>query len=1137
MSLKILSLDLGVTSCGFSVLKQLDENSYSLLDYGVFMRDNPRKDDKSPKALRSEYKSKRNTLDKRNQRISNIQKLLFDFNVYKGKGDEQNINIWRLRGVEAHERKLETHEYFAILRFLAKNRGYKSLKIDDLIKEIQSRDELQADCDNQSSIEPPTDLENFAKTLAYLDSLKCQNKNKSVAQIIYELQSDNKVKTFRNHGNYRFMIRREDIQREIGLITDKQKEFGFFDNAIDIESLKEKIIEIIVPQNPVTLNSDLINNCTLIKEEKCAPIYSYSYDLFKLTKIINDLKIDGKNIDNEQKEIIIDYVISQIKDNEKIEYLTVKWVKRLLNIYHPDIKLNNQADYKTVKGKKETNKLISFLWFSKMYKFDKDIISIVNVHEKMTQIYDEIALTIQTKINPVDFLDSVGEIFKNYQICEDCKKEKIETFALSLFENKKSGTGNYSFKAINRLLEIMKDGVNEADAKEQTELGVKEEDYSIYKKGLKYLGTYKYKEKNKILQKLYYEKDKNDISNHVVKSIVAGALRLIKDLHSKYGVFDMIKIESARELSIPEDAKRAIKSANDINEKVWQKLRDDYKSHGGERGLSNRDILKIKLWKQQNLKGIYSGVSMGINDVLSENVELEHIVPEACGGSSAEYNLAVDFVNENATKSNRLPMDYLHGDKQVVFEDTVHNLKNTGAINYKKWKNLLAIDLSKTFKETRDDANMHATSYAEKLLGEIVKMYYPFSDKEKQKNGVGVMHISGRATTHLRKILGVENKSRDTNFHHAEDAIIMGVMSRGYLQKLSKTFRENYGKDKKQAKEHLKSVFPTIEGAVPAEVIAKIRELYEHNIETSPFFRDHENRLKTITFWVSKKPIGTQAHNETIQSAKDFSYRIPLENLFNNIKPKPSYKTKPDDFAKKFKKEIYLKLQLVKDNPNDFTAKVIKQRGDEVVGLINKYQFVTTKEEQEEANKTISELFNAPILDVNGNQIKRVKRVGEEASIKVRKGVAYTAPSFVCMQVTKEKSMSKLSLKRLDIRSYQFELQTLSANQMNIFNNDLIDIFSIKKKILEVKVGGILRSFTKSGDRSKIRNPKFPLLLENQPKFFKGNISIGSACGIIKYKVDISGKVEGIYRLGQIIIDGKIKESNHVIYEKLSMDD
>jgi CRISPR-associated endonuclease Csn1 len=54
MSKKILSLDLGITSIGYSVLENISLNQYKLLDYGVSMFDKPTdKDGNSKKLLHS----------------------------------------------------------------------------------------------------------------------------------------------------------------------------------------------------------------------------------------------------------------------------------------------------------------------------------------------------------------------------------------------------------------------------------------------------------------------------------------------------------------------------------------------------------------------------------------------------------------------------------------------------------------------------------------------------------------------------------------------------------------------------------------------------------------------------------------------------------------------------------------------------------------------------------------------------------------------------------------------------------------------------------------------------------------------------------------------------------------------------
>jgi CRISPR-associated endonuclease Csn1 len=592
------------------------------------------------------------------------------------------------------------------------------------------------------------------------------------------------------------------------------------------------------------------------------------------------------------------------------------------------------------------------------------------------------------------------------------------------------------------------------------------------------------------------------------------------DLHEKHGPFDIIKLESTRELSQPDDVKNDIRRANQKNEKGWQDLIEKYTKHFEAKGLNPQNnkeyLLKLKLWEQQKELGIYSHKSLSIDEVLSDKTEIEHIVPRACGGSNAEYNKALDLKDENAKKGNKLPLDYLSGEKREIYIDFVEELKKNYKINMKKKINLLAENLDKTFKEVKDDVSLHATSYTEKLLGEILKRYYPFTDKLKENQRV--MSISGRATSYLRRILRVDNKSRDTNFHHAEDAILLGLMSKSYLQNISTNFEKNYELTEQNAKENFKKIVPLIEGTSPNHIIAHIRESYMQDIEVSPFYNALDGTLKTPAFWVSKKPIGTKAHNETIQSKKNLAYYVPFNSLLDKVKP--SHKMNSDEFYQKFNKEVYEKIQVVQDNPKDFTAKAFVQKRDAIVNILNQSAFASTKDEKAELDKKLRDVMSEPLCDVNGNEIRRVKRVGEDASIEVRGGLAYTAPSLVCLRCSFVDD-KKLKLQRIDIRSY-VKNKVSQHNQIDVFNNDLVEIFIEKSKVLESKTIGLLKGFTESkGGRVNLRHPKYPLLKEKQPYVFQNEFSIGSACGIKKYKTDATGKVLGFYYLGRVLDDEK----------------
>lgn len=1103
--MKILSLDLGVTSCGYAVMKEDSKNSYSLLDYGVLMRDNP--NDSGTQKERREKKQSRDLNKKRKFRQKEIKELFksFDF-LYE---EKQNYDIWRLRAVDAFDRKLQNDELLALLIYMAKNRGYKSLKMEDLIAEIEAKEKI-GECESDE-IEIPEDLENFSHTLAYLDALKCKYKDKTAAQIIWEQEAQKEVPTFRNHGNYRYMIRREDIEKEISKIIEAQQKFLFFKNDKIAEDFKTQVVKIIIPQQAVTLNQDNINNCLIYKDEKCAPTFSYSFDIFNLYKLLSDLKIDTLNASNEQKELLLSSILDDIKNFKCKTSYSVKDFKKIVEIDDENVKINNFQEYKTIKGKKEPNTLIKFNFVSSFKKLNSELLHTIFLHERYLEIFDGIAAQMHLNVNPQKLIEKMEEIFKKYMF--ETSKDEIQVFTIELHKHKSRGTTSYSSKALKELTNLMKDGKNESSAKEI--LGVsKSEDYSNFSKGIRYL-----KPQNKEGQ-LQYEIDENRISNHVVKSLITWVFRVISDLHDKYGAFDIIKLESTKELSQNDDVKKDIKTANDRNEKEWQNLISKYTKHFEAKGLnpqSNKQyLLKLKLWEQQKELGIYSHKSLSVDEILSPATEIEHIVPRACGGSNAEYNKAIDLKDENAKKGNKLPLDYLSGDKREIYIKFVEELKTSHAINFKKFKNLMAEELKDSFKEARDDVSLHATSYTEKLLGEILKRYYPFTDalKENQR----VMSISGRATSYLRRILSIDNKSRDTNFHHAEDAILLSVMSKSYLQNISTNFETNYEMTKQKAEENFKKIVPLIEGTTPNHIFAHIRDSYMQNIDENPFYIGLDGKLKVPAFWVSKKPIGTKAHNETIQSKKNLAYYVPLSSLLEKVKP--NHKMSYDEFYKLFNKEIYEKIQVAQENPKDFTSKAFIKKRDKIVGLLNQSAFINTKEEKTELDKKLRDAMNEPLYDVNGNQIRRIKRVGESASIPIRNGLAYTSPSLVCLRCSYVNE-AKLALQRVDIRSY-VKNKTTKHNQIDIFNNDLLEIFIEKSKKLESRVIGLLRGFTESkGGRANIRNPKFPLLKEKQPTDFQKEFSIASTCGIKKYKTDASGVVLGFYYLGRVLDNEK----------------
>ena len=146
MNKKILSLDLGITSIGYSVLEEHDSDRYSLQNYGVSMFDKPTdKDGNSKKLLHSTHTSTANLYALRKERKQNLAKLFEEFNLSSSATlltqEKKNIykNKWELRAKKSFEEKLEVGELFTIFYILAKHRGYKSLDSEDLLEESVRR--------------------------------------------------------------------------------------------------------------------------------------------------------------------------------------------------------------------------------------------------------------------------------------------------------------------------------------------------------------------------------------------------------------------------------------------------------------------------------------------------------------------------------------------------------------------------------------------------------------------------------------------------------------------------------------------------------------------------------------------------------------------------------------------------------------------------------------------------------------------------------------------------------------------------------------------------------------------------------------------------------------------------------------
>jgi len=1106
MSKKILSLDLGITSIGYSILNELENNKYTLIDYGVSMFDKATdKDGNSKKLLHSESESSKKLHKLRKDRKRNLAELFQKYNLgnknelLNQEKENINSNKWELRAKKAFEEKLTISELFSILYLISKHRGYKSLESTDLLEELCIK--LNIDLDETKKDKKNDEKGKIKLALNTIENLK-EISDKTVAQLIYETEIKKHNPTFRNHDNYNYMIRREYINEEIEKIISSQKSFSFFMDEFNIDSFITDIIKTIDDQKESTNDLSLFANCEYYPNEKVAHQYSFLSDIFKMYQSVSNITFNIKpqiKINKEQIKLISNDFFKKIEKGKNINDIKYKDIRNILELPE-NIKIFNKEDYYLSNGKKQENTIIKFHFLSNLSKIGNKFILDILKKENMYEIFKEIFDVLEFEKSP----KLIYEKLKEY--IDDDKT------IINLIKYKSGNSLNISAKAMIDFIPFFENGLNMDEIKKELNLN-RHEDYSDYKKGIKYLHISQ------------FEKDDSlKINNHPVKYAVSAIIRIIKHLHITYGGFDEIKVESTRELSQNEQTRKDIEKANralekEINtileNKEYQRISENYGKD------LQKYARKILLWESQERFDIYTGKSIGFEDIFTNTVDLDHIVPQSLGGLSVNHNFVLTHRDTNLRKSNQLPLNYIK-DKQSYI-NRVEYLFSVHKINWKKKLNLLAESLDDIYKDTFESKNLRATSYIEALTAQILKRYYPFENKIKQKDGSSVRHIQGRATSNIRKVLKVKTKVRNTNIHHAIDAILIGITDHSWLQKLSNTFRENMGIIDDIARENIKKQIPLIDGIYPKELIEIIEDKYNEYGENSIFYKDIFNKTKAVNFWVSKKPMVSKIHKDTIYSKKEnniFTNRVNIINEFINLKT--TINTNSKKFEESFEKNILKKMYLYKTNPSDVICKVVQKRADDIKELLNSFIYLDLKDKElvSESKIKLDELIHKELIDNNGNIIRKVKFFQSNLTgFDVRGGLATKEKTFIGFEV--DITDVNLVYKRIDASNIH-KVKKENHNSFKVYKNDLV-FFIYPDRSFK---GGKIVSFLEDKKVGAFSNPRFPANIGFQPHSFltifngKANshkqVSLNKAIGIIKLNLDILGNIKSYSKIGII---------------------
>lgn len=743
-----LGLDLGIASIGWAVINN-DKSRIEDLGVRVFKKAEE-SDGKALNLARREARGTRRRIRRRATRMRKIKELFIKYDIVT-KQELENLyivtskdkEVWELR-VDGLNRALDRKEWARVLTNIAKRRGYKSnRKIDEEDKEVGRL--------SKGTIENKRILQ--------------EKGYKTIGEMFYKDEKFQKNKRNKG-GEYNNTVLRSMLVDEIYLLFDAQRNYG---SKFASKELEKEYIDIVTFQKAYItpeLLEKMLGNCTFEKGEYRAPKNSYTFERFMLLQKVNNLKVDIESkvqqlsISEKEKIVKLAYEQAEITYTQLRKKLRLPTEARFIDLNYNLLKKKKDEEI----SEEEILKQVENKKFVKLEGWHKIRLALKSNGEEET--FDIFRENPELQNIVADALvrnktdEAIKEYLKNKEI-----DDKVVNAILNINFTK---FGHLSYKAMNKIIPELEKGLTYDKACENV--------------GYEFKGS-----KNLLQNKLppVSELDKN-ILNPVVLRTVSQTRKVINSIIDKYGSPMAIYIETARELSKSYDERQNIikrqKENAENNEKIKQYIKENFDFEA-----KPFDIVKMKLWREQNGRCVYSGEPIPANRLYEENfTQVDHIIPFSRCFDDSYNNKVLVLTDENQRKKERTPYEYIGEDKEKwhMFEEFV-NL--TYKYNAKKRGNLLVKNFSEDKAQEWIQRNIEDTRYITKFMCNYIANNLKFSDSDLKRK---VYNINGQATAILRHYWGLKKNREESDKHHAQDAVVIACATNENIKRVSEYNRK-----------------------------------------------------------------------------------------------------------------------------------------------------------------------------------------------------------------------------------------------------------------------------------------------------------------------------------------------------------
>ena len=430
----------------------------------------------------------------------------------------------------------------------------------------------------------------------------------------------------------------------------------------------------------------------------------------------------------------------------------------------------------------------------------------------------------------------------------------------------------------------------------------------------------------------------DEIRNPVVLRTLTQARKVINGVVRLYGSPARIHIETGREVGKSYQDRRELEKRQEENRKQREKAINEIKilfpNFSGE--PKAKDILKMRLYYQQNAKCLYSGKPLELHRLFEQKyVEVDHALPFSRTWDDSFNNKVLVLANENQNKGNLTPFEWLDGKNNSERWRAFKALVETSAFPYAKKQRILSQKLDeKGFIER----NLNDTRYVARFLCNFIADNMHLTGEGKRK----VFASNGQITALLRHRWGLAKSREDNDRHHALDAVLVACSTVAMQQKITRFVRFEEGnvftgeRVDRETGEIIPLYFPAPWELFREEVEIRIfSDDPKLELENRLIARPQANHEFVQPLFVSRMPtrkMTGQGHMETIKSAKRLNeglsvIKMPLTKL--RLKDLESMVNRERE--KELYEALKARLEAFNDDPAKAFAEPFMKKGGAIV--------------------------------------------------------------------------------------------------------------------------------------------------------------------------------------------------------------